>query len=73
MAPASGHRDYRQPPERKSMHARIVRDLGMRIVSGEFEPGDRLPGEASLMADYDVSRQVPVSYTHLTLPTTERV
>ena len=40
------------------MHARIVRDLGMRIVSGEFEPGDRLPGEASLMADYDVSRPV---------------
>jgi DNA-binding FadR family transcriptional regulator len=55
---AHGHRDYRQPPERKSMHARIVRDLGMRIVAGEFEPGDRLPAEAALLADYDVSRPV---------------
>jgi DNA-binding FadR family transcriptional regulator len=56
--PMPGHRDYRQPPERKSMHARIVRDLGMRIVAGEFKPGDRLPPEAELLADYDVSRPV---------------
>jgi len=55
---SQGHRDYRQPPERKSMHARIVRDLGMRIVAGEFKPGDRLPAEASLLAEYDVSRPV---------------
>ena len=27
------------------MHARIVHDLGMRIVAGEFKPGDRLPVE----------------------------
>ena len=40
------------------MHARIVRDLGMRIVAGEFEPGSRLPAEAALLADYDVSRPV---------------
>ena len=40
------------------MHARIVRDLGMRIVAGEFEPGDRLPAEAPLLAEYDVSRPV---------------
>jgi DNA-binding FadR family transcriptional regulator len=53
-----GHRDYRHPPDRKSMHARIVRDLGMRIVAGEFKPGDRLPTEAALLADYDVSRPV---------------
>jgi len=58
MNTAQGHRDYRQPPERKSMHARIVRDLGMRIVAGEFKPGDRLPAEAALLADYDVSRPV---------------
>lgn len=50
--------DYRQPRERKSMHARIVRDLGMRIVSGALKPGDRLPSEASLCADYEVSRPV---------------
>lgn len=58
MTPTHGHRDYRQPPERKSMHARIVRDLGMRIVGGELKPGDRLPLEATLLADYVVSRPV---------------
>ena len=58
MNPAHGHRDYRQPPERKSMHARMVRDLGMRIVAGEFKPGDRLPAEAQLLKDYEVSRPV---------------
>src|SRR5882724_10092246 len=58
MNPHQAHRDYRQPPDRKSMHARIVRDLGMRIVAGELEPGDRLPPEAALLADYDVSRPV---------------
>ena len=40
------------------MHARIVRDLGMRIVAGEFKPSDRLPTEAALLADYEVSRPV---------------
>ncbi|CAN5305233.1 FadR/GntR family transcriptional regulator [soil metagenome] len=58
MTPTQGHRDYRQPPDRKSMHARIVRDLGMRIVAGELQPGDRLPPEATLLADYEVSRPV---------------
>ena len=58
MTSSPGHRDYRQPPERKSMHARIVRDLGMRVVAGEFKPGDRLPPEATLLADYEISRPV---------------
>src|ERR1700712_1840389 len=58
MNAAHGHRDYRQPPERKSMHARIVRDLGLRIVAGELKPGDRLPAEAALLAEYEVSRPV---------------
>ena len=58
MAPSTGHRDYRHPPQRKSMHARIVRDLGMRIVAGEFKPGERLPTESALLADYEVSRPV---------------
>ena len=58
MNPVHGHRDYRHPPERKSMHARIVRDLGLRIVAGGLKPGDRLPAEAVLLADYDVSRPV---------------
>ena len=54
------HRDssYRSPPERKSMHPQIVRDLGMRIVAGEFAPGSRLPAEAEQCAGYKVSRSV---------------
>lgn len=54
------HRDssYRRPPDRKSMHPQIVRDLGMRIVAGEFQPGERLPQEAALCAQYAVSRSV---------------
>jgi DNA-binding FadR family transcriptional regulator len=56
--PSHAHRDYRHPPERKSMHARIVRDLGMRIVGGELKAGERLPVEATLLADYEVSRPV---------------
>ncbi|WP_130481687.1 FadR/GntR family transcriptional regulator [Sphaerotilus mobilis] len=40
------------------MHARIVRELGLRIVSGELAPGDKLPAEATLCAAYEVSRPV---------------
>ena len=54
------HRDssYRSPPDRKSMHAQIVRDLGLRIVAGEFAPGGKLPAEAALCETYQVSRSV---------------
>jgi DNA-binding FadR family transcriptional regulator len=54
------HRDssYRSPPERKSMHSQIVRDLGMRIVAGEFPPAGKLPPEPVLLAQYNVSRSV---------------
>ncbi|MEY4752262.1 MAG: hypothetical protein RIQ60_4476 [Pseudomonadota bacterium] len=55
---APAEHDYRRPRERKSMHGRIVHDLGMRIVSGELKPGDRLPAEATLCEAYDVSRPV---------------
>ena len=50
--------DYRQPSERKSMHARIVQELGMQIVSGRFKPDDKLPAEALLCEEYAVSRPV---------------
>lgn len=51
---------YRQPPpaERKSQHARIVRDLGAQIVAGEWQPGAKLPAEALLCGQYKVSRPV---------------
>jgi DNA-binding FadR family transcriptional regulator len=60
MAVQPSHRgsSYRSPPERKSMHPQIVRDLGMRIVAGEFAPGTRLPAEPMLCAQFEVSRSV---------------
>ena len=50
--------DYRHPQPRKSMHARIVHELGVGIVSGRLRPGDRLPAEAKLCEAYGVSRPV---------------
>ncbi|MDE1165686.1 MAG: FadR/GntR family transcriptional regulator [Pseudomonas sp.] len=50
--------DYRKPSDRKSMHARIVQDIGMQIVSGQLKPDDRLPAEALLCEEYAVSRPV---------------
>ena len=58
VQPSHRGSSYRVPPERKSMHAQIVRDLGMRIVAGEFAPGSRLPAEPALCAQFDVSRSV---------------
>ncbi|GAB3765242.1 FadR/GntR family transcriptional regulator [Ramlibacter monticola] len=58
VEPSHHSSSYRRPPERKSMHPQIVRDLGMRIVAGEFAPGGRLPAEAVLLAGYQVSRSV---------------
>lgn len=50
--------DYQTPKPRKSMHARIVHELGMRIVSGRFKPDEKLPLESSLCEEYQVSRPV---------------
>ncbi|SAK64235.1 FadR/GntR family transcriptional regulator [Caballeronia ptereochthonis] len=50
--------DYRNPKQRKSMHGRIVQELGMQIVSGVFAPGQRLPAEPTLCEAYGVSRPV---------------
>ena len=50
--------DYRQPKPRKSQHARIVHELGRLIVSGRLKPEEKLPAEAQLCEDYDVSRTV---------------
>ena len=47
-----------QPAERKSQHARIVRDLGSQIVAGHWRAGDNLPAEGTLCAQYSVSRSV---------------
>ncbi|WP_322102402.1 FadR/GntR family transcriptional regulator [Paraburkholderia sp. J41] len=50
--------DYRNLEKRKSMHARIVQELGMRIVGGSLAPGQRLPPEPTLCETYGVSRPV---------------
>jgi len=50
--------NYKTPLPRKSRHARIVNELGTQIVSGHFRPDQRLPPEAQLCEDYDVSRPV---------------
>ena len=49
---------YRRKPDGKSMHGRIVRELGLRIVGGELKPGDKLPPEAQLLERYEISRPV---------------
>lgn len=50
--------DYRNLEKRKSMHARIVQELGMQIVGGTLAPGQRLPPEPTLCETYGVSRPV---------------
>lgn len=39
-----------------TLHERIRQDFEARILSGELAPGDRLPTEQALMADYGCSR-----------------
>lgn len=50
--------DQQPTKPRKSMHAQIVQDLGMHIVSGRFKPEERLLMEATLCEEYKVSRSV---------------
>ena len=50
--------DHQPPKPRKSQHAQIVQDLGMHIVSGRFKPEEKLPLEATLCEEYQVSRSV---------------
>jgi DNA-binding FadR family transcriptional regulator len=42
----------------KSQHGRIVSELGLAIVGGELQPGDKLPAEAQLLERYEISRPV---------------
>lgn len=39
-----------------SLHQRIVKDIESRILSGEWQPGRRLPFEMELAAQYNCSR-----------------
>jgi DNA-binding FadR family transcriptional regulator len=40
----------------RTMHGRVVEWLGLRIVSGEYQPGGQLPNEADLAERLGVSR-----------------
>lgn len=50
-------RSERAYPNR-GLHGRVVHEIGLRIVSGQLEPGQALPNEADLGAELDVSRSV---------------
>ncbi|GAB7129476.1 hypothetical protein JCM19000A_39840 [Silvimonas sp. JCM 19000] len=47
---------FEREPLVGTMSAQVARILGMRVVSGEFRPGDLLPIEPELCAAYGVSR-----------------
>ncbi|HSP20369.1 MAG TPA: FadR/GntR family transcriptional regulator [Myxococcaceae bacterium] len=47
---------FEREPIVGTMSAQVAKLLGMRIVSGEFRPGDALPIEEELCAAYGVSR-----------------
>ena len=50
--------DYKNPVPSKSQHALIVQQLGLKIVSGEIPENEKLPSEAELCEEYQVSRPV---------------
>ncbi|MFH7041609.1 FadR/GntR family transcriptional regulator [Paucibacter sp. JuS9] len=58
MKSRADHSTYSLKPEGKSMHGRIVGELGLAIVAGEFQPGDKLPTESVLLERYEISRPV---------------
>jgi DNA-binding FadR family transcriptional regulator len=47
---------FEREPVVGTMTAQVARIVGMRIVSGEFVPGDLLPVESELCSEYRVSR-----------------
>jgi DNA-binding FadR family transcriptional regulator len=42
----------------RGLHGRVVHEIGLRIVSGQLEPGNALPNESELGAELQVSRSV---------------
>jgi len=50
--------DYKNPVPSKSQHALIVQQLGLKIVSGEIPENAKLPSEAELCEEFQVSRPV---------------
>lgn len=44
--------------KRRKLYEYVVEDLGLRILRGEFRPGDTLPNEEALCRELEVSRGV---------------
>jgi len=40
----------------RNLHGHVIQQLGVRIVSGQLQPGDALPREEALAVEMDVSR-----------------
>ena len=64
----------------KPIYEQITSQIKAMIMSGELQAGDAIPSMRSLAKSIHVSvitvqkaYEDPVSYTHLTLPTTSRV
>lgn len=43
---------------KKSRHAQIVQELGIKILSGEFTENEKLPNEAEICEKFNISRPV---------------
>ncbi len=43
---------------RRKLYEYIVEEIGLRIVRGDYQPGDTLPNEDALCKEFDVSRGV---------------
>lgn len=56
MSTSTGHGAHGPLGRHRTIHARVVDWLGQRIVSGELSSGARLPNEAELAAQLNVSR-----------------
>lgn len=56
QAPARKTRQRAPRPRSLRLHGRVARDLGIRIVSGEFSPGEILEGEIAASTHFNVSR-----------------
>jgi DNA-binding FadR family transcriptional regulator len=44
--------------KRYKLYEFVVEDLGLKIIKGEYQPGDTLPNEEILSREFDVSRGV---------------
>jgi len=52
------HESYPPRVRRRGLHSDVVTELGLRIVRGDYQPGDVLPRAEELAAELGVSRTV---------------